>query len=184
MSARTEPPTEKERQLLHRRARLLGLEKQLPPALDAHSWAVWVLAGTGQFLFPLDGVHSATRLGTLTPVPFAPSFVRGLTHEKGRLLPVMELSALLLAGVTANAGYLITLAAGEQRCSFAVAEVRGFVRMDPAGLHPPPISLPSELRGVVRATDPEGRGVIDVLELFRIAGLQVLAKSNEAPEGT
>ena len=61
---------------------------------DAHeSGIVTCRLGESEFGFALDSVQEVVRYPRITPVPFAPSYVAGVTNLRGNLLPVIDVRA-------------------------------------------------------------------------------------------
>ena len=68
-----------------------------PSAADAPAGAeaVVVRLGAGRFAAELSAVAEVGRVPTLTRIPGAPEWLRGVANWRGRLLPVLDLRPLL-----------------------------------------------------------------------------------------
>jgi purine-binding chemotaxis protein CheW len=67
---------------------------QLPRRSAGDGFVVFQLGGEC-FALPLRNVLEADRVPALTPAPFVPEFVRGVTNRRGDVLPLIDLRLLL-----------------------------------------------------------------------------------------
>ena len=69
----------------------------------SEGYVVFHLAGES-FAMGLSQVVEADRVPEITPVPFVPEFVRGVTNRRGEVLPLIDLRLLLGLDPSLNAG--------------------------------------------------------------------------------
>jgi purine-binding chemotaxis protein CheW len=65
-----------------------------PTRSTGEGFVVFHLGGE-HFALPVQNVLEADRIPALTPVPFVPDFVRGVTNRRGEILPLIDLRLLL-----------------------------------------------------------------------------------------
>jgi chemotaxis signal transduction protein len=105
-------------------------------------------------LLPLDGLRQVQALRELTPVPLAPASLLGLHPWRGRMLPVLDLAALL-ALPPATPQRLLVLGQRDGVLALAVDDIQG---LQPVTLAAPPEGVRSDL---VRAVTPDGQLLLD-----------------------
>jgi chemotaxis signal transduction protein len=64
-------------------------------AADQAGEAVVVRLGSGRFAVTLDSVAEVGRVPAITRIPGAPDWLSGVANWRGRLMPVLDLRALL-----------------------------------------------------------------------------------------
>lgn len=74
---------------------MVGTDEQV--GMDQH--LVFSLAGE-MYAIKLLGVKEIIEYGNVTPIPTMPDFIRGVINLRGRVLPVMDLSARFGEGLT------------------------------------------------------------------------------------
>jgi purine-binding chemotaxis protein CheW len=129
---------------------------------------VRLTVATEAYAVPVEHVLEAAELGQVRAVPGARGELLGVSNLRGRILPVVDLAAVL--GVRAGAGRvapprrLLVTEAGGLQVGFAVDEVSGI-----AGLGEPAEPAPENGAGLLLgATLSEGEliGVVDVPGVF------------------
>lgn len=115
-------------------------------------------------LYAVDGalVDHVSELGRVVPVPMAPPCFAGIVHERGRVLPVVDL-ALIFGGGRARAAYrrLVVMALIGRPVAVLAHEVLGLCEVEAGGLRPAPghdAVVAGEVvdpRGVITVLDPE-----------------------------
>jgi chemotaxis signal transduction protein len=129
-----------------------------------------VRLGDERFAFPLAGVIEAVDSPVVTPLALPPAGVVGQCSHRGRLLPVLDLGALLGVPREGGAGALLVLDAEGERAALLVDDVLDALESAPSQRRPVPatganaaglldgvLALPSGLAGsvdlgVLRAT--------------------------------
>ena len=115
----------------------------------------------GLYAVPLAAVREVvTSPGVFTRVPRAPSSVKGVINLRGRVVTVVELSALL--GVPTSTGaQLLLLDRGRRELGLLVANVEGIEALEK--FSPPPARASAAVKGVARlgaqavtVLDPDG----------------------------
>lgn len=127
-------------------------------------------AGEYRLLLGRSAVRELVPLESLTPVPRAPDWVRGVTNLRGQILPVYDLGRLLGGELTARAraARLLVVEYQDLPAGVLVDEVFGF-RNFPAGSRHAPESAPPEWRSCFPDSfrdDEHEWLVLDVLALF------------------
>lgn len=112
------------------RLRAIGtVETQVERSAEAATEALLLFTiGDEAYGLPLAAISEVARLPeTLTALPRAPAFVRGVMHLRGRALAVVDQAARF--GSTATGQRLIVAAAGDLEAAFLVDRIRGVVRV-------------------------------------------------------
>lgn len=135
------------------------------PAAEGRRSYLSFVAGGSRFGVPLDRVHAAARLGSLTPLPGAPPEYAGLSLVRGA--PVGVLDAARALGVpscgSARARPVLILFDSDPR-ALLVDRVDGIEEIDAGRIAPPPPGS----RRVSGLVPEEGRflALVDVDALF------------------
>jgi purine-binding chemotaxis protein CheW len=105
------------------------------PVADAPAGeAVVVKLGSGRFAAELSAVAEVGRVPSLTRIPGAPAWLRGVANWRGRLLPVLDLRSLLGADVSAlgSSARLLVLSLDGVSAGVLVDAVEGTGALDGA----------------------------------------------------
>lgn len=127
--------------------------------------AVTVRLGRAEFGLPMDAVREVLRPPPITRTPFPPPDVRGVTHLRGSLLPVVDLASRLLGTAAATPGRLVVVEQGAEAVALLVDRVTGVVEDDAPESPPPEAEAalpPGWLAGVVV---PEDGRLVTLLNL-------------------
>lgn len=155
-----------------RRERLPGSPGAGPPAARADGSEEWLfgirLLG-GRYAFEASLVSEVVRLGPLTRLPAAPSFLPGVFNHRGEVLAVLDLGQLMgQAAVPLRAGTRAAIVECPPWKVAVVAEdVEGLLAVPRGRLEPPP----AEAGGVsefVSAVARDDDGAVAVLDLPRL----------------
>lgn len=131
-------------------------------------WCTFTVAGR---LCGLDvtRVQEVLRPQPVTSLPLAPPAVRGLLNLRGRIVPAVDLRAVLglpPAGEGTPGGHLIVFD-GESPVSLIVDSIGDVRRADGAALVPVPHTLDGPARDLVAGAVPLPDGLLLVLDLDR-----------------
>lgn len=139
----------------------------------ATSEAVVVRLGPGRFAVDLAGVAEVGRVPALTRVPRVPAWLAGVANWRGRVLPVLDLRALLGAQPQAlGAGArLVVLAAEGVTVGLVVDLVEGTETLlrEP---DPSPSTLPASAAALLAGQLPHEGGPIAVLDVTAVLRLR------------
>lgn len=113
------------------------------------------------YAVPVTHVLEIADLGTVAAVPGAPAEILGVRNLRGRLLPVVDLAALLGIHHDAQPARLLVTEAGGQQAGLAIDEVTQVGDM----AEPAEEAGSSLLRGAT-LTDGQLIGVLDVPRVF------------------
>ncbi|MDD5248153.1 MAG: chemotaxis protein CheW [Rhodocyclaceae bacterium] len=124
------------------------------PALDAtggetHQYLTFTLSGE-MFAVGILNVKEIIEYGTLTEIPMMPPFIRGVINLRGRVVPVIDLSARF-GGRQSEIGkrtciVIVELAAGEQRELGIIVDAVSEVLEIPRNEIEPPPSFGAKIR--------------------------------------
>lgn len=115
--------------------------------------------GTEQYGVDIRKVREVIRLGEVTPLPRAPSFVKGVVNLRGDVIPVIDLREKLgFAGPRdAAEEMVIVVEIAEKLVGMIVDTVSHVVRVGPGQMEPAPLWLGGltgdYMAGVVRLPD-------------------------------
>jgi purine-binding chemotaxis protein CheW len=120
----------------------------------------------------MDTVAEVGRTPGVTRVPGTPSWVRGVTNWRGRILGVLDLCELLgLPPVDAGDGRLVVLSRNGSMAGVVAERVDGVMDIDTEALEPALLTLPAEAGALLagQLTDEHGPvGVIDAGAVFAL----------------
>lgn len=138
-------------------------------AAAASGWCTFTVAGR---LCGLDvtRVQEVLRPQPVTSLPLAPPAVRGLLNLRGRIVPAVDLRAVLglpPAESAAPGGHLIVFD-GESPVSLVVDAIGDVRRTDGAALVPVPHTFAGPARDLVTGAVPLPDGLLLVLDLDRM----------------
>ena len=121
---------------------------------------------------PSVNVREVTRMGPMTPLPRMVAAVLGVVGHRGEVLPVVDLLRFLGVGELkpqARSRIFIGVA-GSLSAAFLADMVIGLRKVYTADIWPAPVTgqVPAELLLGIVATDREGEGAINLLNLARV----------------
>jgi chemotaxis signal transduction protein len=134
--------------------------------------AIVVRLGQGRFAADLASVAEVGRVPDITRIPGVPSWLAGVANWRGRILPILDLRALLgaqVAGAT-RSSRLLVLTERSVLVGVLVDTVEGTMTLD-AAVAPVPAGLPAEAAGLLSgqlARDDGPVAVIDVDAVMRL----------------
>jgi chemotaxis signal transduction protein len=99
-----------------------------------------VRVGDERFAFPLAGIIEAVDAPVITRVALPPAGVIGQCSHRGRLLPVLDLGALLGVARSGGAGALLVLDADGERAALLVDDVLDALVTDASMRRPVPLT--------------------------------------------
>jgi purine-binding chemotaxis protein CheW len=116
-----EPTAEEERAVLAERARVLSRPRAEDLATSAdHDVVVFSVCGE-RFAVAAEEVAEAFELGAPTPIPGTPERLIGVVNHRGRVLAVMDLRDVLVAGGTREAELRHVVAVESGGMTFGIA---------------------------------------------------------------
>jgi purine-binding chemotaxis protein CheW len=143
-----------------------------PGVADASAWYFAVRLGDGRYAFAAPLVTEVVRLGPLTRLPAAPSFLPGVVTHRGEILPVLDLGDLLLRnGSEVRPGARAALVhAGPWRVAVVADEIEGLLPLPRRRIGPPPAGRgASEFLDAVALDDAGDVGILDMARLVAAA---------------
>lgn len=135
-----------------------------------------IAAGGQHFGIATATVKTAVAVQPLTPLPFVPAYVEGLVNINERIVPQLDLAALLGASA-AGGGELVLVETSRSPCALRVAQILGKAEVATADLQP--LSDQAESLPVSCRFEWQ-EGSVLVLDVERIGGL---IGSRELPAG-
>jgi purine-binding chemotaxis protein CheW len=139
-----------------------------PGAADADAWYFAVRLGEGRYAFAAPLVTEVVRLGPLTRLPAAPSFLAGVVTHRGEILPVLDLGDLLLRrGTEPRPGMRAALVhAGPWRVAVVPDEIEGLLPLPRRNVGPPPSGHGAA--EFLEAVALDGAGDVAILDMPRL----------------
>jgi len=121
------------------------MSQQTATAVEANvsQYLAFSLAGE-MYAIPLLGVKEIIEYGGVTPIPTMPEFIRGVINLRGRVVPVMDMSARFGEAPTAigERTCIVILEQDQegraQDMGVVVDSVNAVIDVDPADIEPPP----------------------------------------------
>jgi purine-binding chemotaxis protein CheW len=124
------------------------------------------------FGVPSVNVREVTRMGPMTPLPRMNAAVLGVFGHRGEVLPVVDLLRFLGVGELKPMprSRIFIGVSGSLSVAFLTDAVIGLKKVYTADIWPAPVtgSVPSELLLGIVATDREGEGALNLLNLARV----------------
>ncbi len=145
---------------------------------DPDVWYFAVRLGDGRYAFAASLVTEVVRLGPLTRLPTAPSFLPGVFTHRGEILPVLDLGDLLLRrpSVARPGARAAVVHADPWRVAVMAEEMEGLVHVPRRRIGPPPAA---QVAGdFLQAVIADDLGDIAVLDLPRLVAV---ARSRSVP---
>jgi len=135
------------------------------PAAPQRQFVVFGVGGT-RLALDVFAVHEVLRVGAVTPVPQAPSWMPGVVDVRGTLVPVVDLRTRFEAEPAGDAGeWRIVLAESDgNRVGFLVDSVSQVIRVDEGRVTPPPTYVAERSAGAFRSMLRLDDGAVAVLE--------------------
>lgn len=148
----------------------------------SEAWFFCLRMMGGRYAFEAPLVTEVVRLGPLTRLPAAPSFLPGVFTHRGEVLPVLDVVQLVGQGaVTIRPGTRAAIVhCGPWRVAVVSDAVEGLVSVPTKSLEPPP----SDSSGVAEFLSAVGRdaaGTVAVLDLPRLVDT---ARARAVPAGS
>ena len=142
------------------------------PAADdaaADSDAVVVRLGASRFAVALASVAEVGRVPAITRVPGMPGWVSGVANWRGRVLPILDLRALLGAsgGPLGGSARLLVLAADGVSVGMLVEAVEGTAAVN-EGAEPFPAALTGVAAELLAGQLPHADGPVAVLDVAAV----------------
>jgi purine-binding chemotaxis protein CheW len=134
---------------------------------DPCYFCVRLLGARYAFAAPL--ATEVVRLAPLTRLPGAPSFLPGVFHHRGEVMPVFDVAALLGEDVTdvASGSRVVLVQSGAYKLALAAEAVLGLVQIADDQLEPAPPGTGGLLE-FVEKIGVDARGPVAVLDLARL----------------
>ena len=150
-----------------------------PPAPEAWFFCLRLLGGRYAFEAPL--VTEVVRLGPLTRLPAAPSFLPGVFTHRGEVLPVLDVAQLVGQGTVAlrPSTRAAIVHCGPWKVAVVSDAVEGLVTIPRRQLEPPP----AESSGVSEFLSAVGRDKAGVLAVLDLPRLVETARARAVPAG-
>jgi purine-binding chemotaxis protein CheW len=149
-------------------------------APDAWYFCLRLLGGRYAFEAPL--VTEVVRLGPLTRLPAAPSFLPGVFTHRGEVLPVLDIAQLVGQGsVTLRASTRAAIVhSGPWKVAVISESVEGLVSLPRRSIEAPP----AESTGMAEFLTGVGRDRIGTVALLDLARLVETARHRAVPAGS
>ena len=135
----------------------------------------------GRYAFEAPLVTEVVRLGPLTRLPAAPSFLPGVFTHRGEVLPVLDIGQLVgQGGVTIRPSTRAALVhCGPWKVAVVSDAVEGLVAIARRNLEPPP----SESSGVAEFLSAVGRDAVGPIAILDLPRLVEAARARAVPAG-
>lgn len=166
------------RPVLADRARALALQDEIASGEIGAATLTFRLGGS-TYSLPATAVREVQPLGSYTPLPAVPPFIRGLVNVRGRLITAIDLRPLI--GLPADAlppGAMLLIICGEDSELGLVAESVVSVGRQTADLAPAPSASSGHSVAWVRGVDEELSLHLDPAALVAAPALVINAEAS------
>jgi purine-binding chemotaxis protein CheW len=156
-----------------------------PSSSAAHGQNIWLLCGTGSFVYALPLTHVVEVMPVLRiePVCDAPPSVRGLCIIRGTPRPVVDIG-LLFGGVAGSSQRLVTVRVGTRIVALAVDRVLDVrsLALNEMAEPPPPLlrEVATDMVSAIGRLDAELLLFLDTARIIPDALLERLADPDTA----
>ena len=151
------------------------------PGTGDEAWFFCLRVLGGRYAFEAPLVTEVVRVGPLTRLPAAPSFLPGVFTHRGEVLPVLDIGQLV--GHTAVPIRASTRAAlvhcGPWKVAVVSDSVEGLVALPRRSLEPPP----AESSGVAEFLSAVGRDAHGAVAILDLPRLVETARARAVPAG-
>lgn len=109
------------------------------------------------------------RLGPLTRLPAAPSFLPGVFHHRGEVLAALDLGQLIADHATslAHGSRTVIVQTGAWKLALLAEGIEGLIRIPEESFEPPP-SLGSPAAALLTRVGRDPKGHVSILDLERL----------------
>lgn len=164
-----ERPAEEVARILQERAKKLARPvEERAPAGETFEAVMFSLAGDR---YGIETVHAreVLRLRGMMPLPCVPAFVAGVIHQRGRLLPVLDLRRVigLPGGELGGEGLAIVVEARGMSFALLAESVEGAVRLALEEIAPAPSGGGAERPAFVRGLTQDMAAILDLDAMAR-----------------
>lgn len=139
--------------------------------------------GGDEYAVEIQKVREVINFHELTPLPKAPSFVKGIINLRGEVIPVIDLRDKL--GLAREAYSVLTnliiVEIGRKAVGVVVDEVRHVIRLDPAEVAPSPPFIGGLSGKYVSGVAKLGERLVVVLDMERILSASELIALRSLP---
>jgi purine-binding chemotaxis protein CheW len=145
-------------------------------------WISFRLGGD-DYACPVEKVHEVLRVGSITRVPHAPHAVRGITHRRGSVLPVIDLGKRLKRpAVELGAASRILVVSHQGRpLGLLVDAVHQVLQLRPTRVLPPPPELAEKEEAALCGTYQENGHLLLLLDMVQaLSPTETTAAQEEA----
>jgi purine-binding chemotaxis protein CheW len=151
-------------------------------AAGPEAWFFCLRLLGGRYAFEAPLVTEVVRVGPLTRLPAAPSFLPGVFTHRGEVLPVLDIGQLVgHAAVPIRASTRAAIVhCGPWKVAVVSDEVEGLVAIQRRSLEPPPAES-SGVAEFLSAVGRDGRGAVAILDLPRLVET---ARARAVPAGS
>ncbi|RED49738.1 chemotaxis protein CheW [Aestuariispira insulae] len=123
--------------------------------------------GGHSFGIPTLDIQDVVRLHAVTPVPTAPSYVRGIANMRGRVATVID-PASYLGLPQGDPDHCVTVVWKGALCGFLVEEVDRVINIAPRAIERLPFTVPQTLKAVSKGVFEEKDNLIILLDLGKL----------------
>ena len=153
-----------------------------PPSGGPEAWYFCLRLLGGRYAFEASLVTEVVRLGPITRLPAAPSFLVGVFTHRGEVLPVLDVGPLVGRGATPirPSTRAALVHCREWKVAVVTDGVEGLVALPARSIEPPPaesVGMAEFLSGVGR----DRHGTVAILDLQRMVEV---ARGRAVPAGS
>jgi purine-binding chemotaxis protein CheW len=147
----------------------------------AEAWFFCLRLLGGRYAFEAPLVSEVVRLGPLTRLPAAPSFLPGVFTHRGEVLPVLDVAQLVGSGsvVLRPSTRAAIVVCGPWKVAVVSDGVEGLVAVPRRSLEPPP----AESSGVAEFLSAVGRDAAGTVAILDLPRLVETARARAVPAG-
>jgi purine-binding chemotaxis protein CheW len=150
-----------------------------PTALAVQTPAVLYVifrVGDAEYALAADSIFQMESFTGATAVPGAPSFVIGIVHLRGRIVPIVDLRLRfgLVPGPTVLENRIVVGLCRERLVGLLVDSGREVLKISPTQFQAPPKILEEQTGGFIKAVAQVGTRVIMLVDFAKLIGEESL----------
>lgn len=136
--------------------------------------------GSLQFGIPTLEIRDVVQMAKLAKVPLAPSYVRGISNMRGRIVTVID-AAELLGLQSLNPHRCVTCSIGGDLCGLLVDAVDRVISVNPIACDPVPFTVSRRIRQVSSGIVKEAGNLVILLDIRKMLATLEPSRSEDEP---
>lgn len=150
-------------------ARARALAQPIAEAREGSRDTVRVMSfhiGSETYAFPAASVTAVSKSISITPVPCVPSFVSGITNQRGHIRSVVRLALFLGLGQGDGDDYVVVAQHEDMEVAFLVTNLDEVTDIPVTDIKPRPLNTNTKANPYIAGVVPGGLILLDLSAIF------------------